>query len=132
MNASKTNHRPLQDLSGGKITPRPVEDTKLTLCEHIEIKGGHCVACMEEGKLAFAKVSSNYSVGYKDGRASAIKEFKKFLDKYLKEANKRVNIFDLDSGIHKGHWTYDDILLEKAKLLQELKKEFEKELGGTQ
>jgi hypothetical protein len=48
--------------------------TKLTMCEHIEIKGGHCVACMEEGKLAFAKVSSNYSVGYKEGRASAIKE----------------------------------------------------------
>ena len=33
----------------------------------------------------------------------------------IEEAKKEVDITDLDSGVHKGHWTYDDILLERVK-----------------
>jgi hypothetical protein len=36
---------------------------------------------IQEGKLAFAKVSSNYSIGYKDGRVSTIKEVLEIIDK---------------------------------------------------
>ena len=36
--------------------------------------------------------------------------------KHIKEIRKELpDITDLDSGIHKGHWTFDDILLEKGK-----------------
>jgi hypothetical protein len=100
-------------------------DTKLPLCEHIEIKGGHCVACMEEGKLAFAKVSSNYSVGYKDGRASAIKEFKKFLGKFSQS-------HACSDGEYKCK-CYDKNIPDQNCWLIPKKafEEFEKELGGT-
>jgi hypothetical protein len=64
---------------------------------------------MEEGKLAFAKVSSNYSVGYKDGRASAIKEFKKFLNRE-------------DGDVDSSFW-----VISRTAFAEQ----FEKELGGT-
>ena len=77
-------------ICSAKMLEDKTSDTKLTMCEHIEIKGGHCVACMEEGKLAFAKVSSNYSVGYKDGRVSRIKEFKEILEQLNKKFEKEL------------------------------------------
>ena len=62
----------------------------------------------EEGKLAFAKVSSNYSVGYKEGRASRIKEVLEIIDKC------------------------PDIPLPQHCSKKMLKAKLEKELGGTQ
>lgn len=28
---------------------------------------------------------------------------------------KKVDVCDIDSGIHKGHWTYDDVLFAEKK-----------------
>ena len=50
--------------------------------QEAELKG------IKEGKLVFAKVSSNYSVGFKEGKVQAISEFKEKVKKLKEEIDK--------------------------------------------
>ena len=45
----------------------------------------------------------------------------------IKQIEKNVNILDLDSGIHKGHWTYDDILVDRLTAYKEMRDSMIKE-----
>ena len=95
-----------------------MKDTKLTRTCNLMLK---TKICKEDYELIKFALESEY----KEGRASAIKEFKDFLERTTTKLQCQCEVCAFE-----GQTLHSE---EKDKLIRvdELKKEFEKELGGT-